>query len=97
MLAASRSDSGVKLIIQTPKGLKLVIASKLVISAPPLVSNLAGFDLSVQERSLFQQWATGAYYATLVSNTGIPDTVAITNVGADTAYNLPVGKYILCP
>ena len=97
MLATSRSNSGVKLVIQTPQGLKLVIASKLIISIPPLLSNLVGFDLSIQERTLFQQWGTGAYYTSLVSDTGIPDGVDVTNVGADTAYNLPPGKCILFP
>ncbi|KAG8529124.1 uncharacterized protein KY384_005759 [Bacidia gigantensis] len=89
VIATLRTNNGVKLVIQTPQGLKLVIASKLIISAPPLVSNLAGFDLSTQERSLFQQWVTGAYYTSLVSDTGIPDIDSITNVGADTPYNLP--------
>ena len=75
----------------------MIIASKLIISVPPLLSNLAGFDLSIDEWSLFQEWVTGAYYASLVSDTGIPDDVDITNVGADTAYNLPKGTCILFP
>ena len=94
VLAISRSNRGVKLVVQTPQGLKLVIASKLIISVPPLLSNLAGFDLSPQERTLFQQWLTGAYYTALISDTGFPDDASITNVGPDTAYNLPPGTSI---
>lgn len=30
-----------------------------------------------------------AYYTGLISNTGIPDGTEITNIGADTLYNLP--------
>ena len=68
------------------------MAKKLVVSVPPLLSNLAGFDLSTTERSLFSQFQNGAYYTSLVRNTGIPDDISITNVGAGTPYNLPTGK-----
>ena len=92
MLATSRSNSGVKLVIRTPQGLKLVIASKLLISIPPLLSNLRGFDLSIQERTSFQQWVAGAYYTSLVADSGLPENVNILDVGPDAAYNLPQGK-----
>ena len=92
VLVTDRSGSDVKAVIQTPQGIKLIIAQKLVITAPPLISNLAGFDLSSNERTLFSQFTNGAYYTALLRNTGIPDDISITGVGADTPYNLPTSK-----
>ncbi len=90
-----RSGDGVKVAIKTSQGFKLILAKKLVISIPPLLSNLAGFDLSASERYLFGQFLNGAYYTSLLNNTGIPDDVDIVNVGANTLYNLP--KRIISP
>ncbi len=84
-----RSGDSVKVAIKTSHGFKLILAKKLVISIPPLLSNLAGFDLSASERYLFGQFLNGAYYTSLLNNTGIPDDVDIVNVGANTPYNLP--------
>ena len=60
----------------------------MVVSIPPLLSKLTGFDLCATEKSLFGQFTSGAYYTGLLRNTGIPDDVVITAV-ADTPYNLP--------
>ena len=89
VIATDRSGEGVKVLVKTPKGIKLVLAKKMVITIPPLLSTLAGFDLCENERSLFAQFTSGAYYTGLLRNTGIPDDVTITAVGANTPYNLP--------
>ena len=91
-IATERNNAGVKVVVKTASGLKLILAKKLVISIPPLLSNLAGFDLSITERTLFSQFQNVADYTSLVRNTGIPDDITITNVGAGTPYNLPTCK-----
>ena len=96
VISTDRSGKDVKVLVQTPKGVKLVLAKKIVISIPPLLSNLAGFDLYDTERSLFSQFTSGAYYTGLIRHAGIPDDVVITAVGANTSYNLPQGM-IACP
>lgn len=94
VIATDRNGVGnVEVLIQSPQGVKLILAKKLLISIPPLVSNLAGFDLSTTERNLFAQWSNGAYYTALLRNTGIPDNVDVVGVGAGTAYNLPTCKH----
>lgn len=94
MIATDRNgDGNVKVLIQSPQGVKLILAKKLLISIPPLVSNLAAFDLSTTERNLFAQWSNGAYYTALLRNTGIPDNVDVVGVGAGTVYNLPTCKH----
>ena len=99
VLATDRSGSGVKVLLQTPAGIKLILAKKLIITIPPKLNNLVGFDLSANETSLFSQFLNSAYYTALLRHTGIPNNVSLTNIGADTLYNLPVlpGIYSISP
>ena len=89
VIATDRSgDDGVKILVQTPKGVKLILAKKLVITIPPKLNNLVGFDLSTNETSLFAQFLNSAYYTSLIRSTNnIP---SITNIGTNTLYHLPV-------
>ncbi|KAL8717330.1 MAG: hypothetical protein Q9225_005422 [Loekoesia sp. 1 TL-2023] len=91
VIATDRHKNGVKIIAKTPGGIISISAKKLVISIPPLLSNLKGFDLSLTERDLFGQFLHGTYCTGLLRNTGIPDNVVVTGVGEDTPYNLPPG------
>lgn len=95
VVATDQNEHGVKSFAKTPQGIVLVLAKKLVISIPPLLSNLKDFDLSETERDLFGQFQHGAYYTGLLRNAGIPDNVFITGIGEDTPYNLPPGTCLL--
>ena len=100
VVVMDRSDPNcVKLLVQTTSGRKLVIAKKILSTIPPLLTNLHGFDLSAIEHALFQQYKYHTYYAGLLNNSGIPDTLQLQNVGEDTLYNLPVlpGAYYISP
>ena len=91
VVGMDRSHAGhVKLIIKTPSGPKLLRANKLVSTIPPILSNLQGFDLNRNEISIFKQFKYKSYYAAVLNNSGIPDTLSVTNVGASTPYHLPV-------
>lgn len=90
VIASQRTNTGVKLIINTPKGTKLVIAKKLLITIPPKVDILAPFNLSEQETSVFSRFIDVGYYTSLVKNTGIPDNVGLFNYAQDTPYYFPV-------
>lgn len=87
--AAQRSGNGVKLVVKTPTGKKLIVASKLLISIPPLVSNVAPFNLDSREEDLFQEWTYSAYYNGLINNTGLAAGTRYVNAGANTTYNIP--------
>ncbi|KAI4176177.1 MAG: hypothetical protein LQ343_001221 [Gyalolechia ehrenbergii] len=89
VIATSRNRRGVKITIKTPQGFKTILARKLVISIPPLLSNLRGFDLSEAERDLFGLFSSEAYYTGLLRNTGIPENVVLNNVATDSPYNIP--------
>ena len=79
-----------KLVIQTPGGSKLIRAKKIVSTIPPIISDLHGFDLDRNEVSIFRQFQSHGYYVGVLNHPGIPDNLSLSNVGANTLYNLPV-------
>ena len=100
VIATDRDAAGyANLLVQTPAGLKVIRAKKVLVTIPPKLDNLFGFDLDGTERSLFAQFGNSAYYTGLLRGTGIPDNYAVTNIGQDTAYNLPKlpGIYSISP
>jgi hypothetical protein len=100
VVATDRDAAGyANILVQTPSGLKIIRAKKIVVTIPPKIDNLFGFDLDVTELSLFSQFGNSAYYTGLLRNTGIPDNVSVNNIGANTPYHLPVlpGVYSISP
>ena len=100
VIATDRSGhDGVKVLVQTPTGRKLILAKKLLITIPPQLNNLLGFDLSANETNLFAQFLNSAYYTALIRHTSIPPLTSLTNIGANTPYNIPSlpGLYGITP
>ena len=89
VLATDRNGKLVKVLVQTPQGKKLIVAKKLIVTIPPMLDNLVGFDLCASERELFKQFKNSAYYTGVLRSTGIPDNSRIINVGANSIYHLP--------
>lgn len=95
--AAKREDSGVKLVLNTPSGKKLVKAKKLVVTAGPSNENLKALDLDSTETGIFGKWEFSSMHAGLVSHTGMPDGLAIVNAVPDASpgtLNWPKGQYV---
>lgn len=89
-ISTRRNCTGyVEVIIETPNGIKKVHAKKILLTIPPKLANLAGFDLDARERSVLGQFQNSAYYTGVLKNTGIPRGLFIENAGQDTLYNLP--------
>lgn len=88
-VALTSRFNGILLTVSTPQGPRLVKAKKMLITAPPLVSNLFSFALSPTEFALFNKFRPGYYYTAVVRVAGIPADVDIQNTGANTTYNLP--------
>ena len=100
VVATDRDALGyANILVQTPTGLKIIRAKKIVVTIPPKVDNLFGFDLDLTEIGLFSQFGNSAYYTGLLRNTGIPDNLSVNNIGQGTPYNLPVlpGVYSISP
>jgi hypothetical protein len=89
VLRVERSASGVRVLVSTPDGPRLIVARKLVVTSPPLLRNFAGFDLDATERNLFGQFVSGAYYTAVARLSGLPDGVELRNAAAGTPHQLP--------
>ncbi|KAI1170022.1 amine oxidase, flavin-containing superfamily [Nemania sp. FL0916] len=96
VLAVSRppysenSKSGVRpirVLVQTPTGRKLILAKELVITIPPLLSNLAGFDLNENEQNHFGKFYANGYYTGILNNTGLNESLAA--AGPSDNYGVP--------
>jgi hypothetical protein len=82
--------AGIRLVVRTPQGKKLICAKKLLIAIPPKLDFVAPFDLSDDEKTLFGKYIDVGYYIGIVRNTGFPDdNTLIANAAPDTEYNLP--------
>ncbi|KAK3934221.1 putative amine oxidase [Diplogelasinospora grovesii] len=93
--AASRENTGVKLLVKTPAGPKLVIAKKLLFTAPPTTDNLATFDLDGTESALFSKWQFSSVYVGVLSKTGLPDGLDLENATPNPAkHNLPTVPFV---
>lgn len=91
VIAAHRpqTPNSVRLVIQTPTGTKLILASQLLVSIPPLLSNMGPFALDARELALFSHFTYSAYYNGVVNNTGLAPGTRYINAGANTTYNIP--------
>jgi hypothetical protein len=101
VLATNRDcpDGYTHLLVKTPSGVKLIRAKKIVLTIPPKLGNLQGFDLDKTERKLFGQFSNSAYYTGILRNSGIPEDTTVANVGPNTRDNLPAlpGVYSIMP
>jgi hypothetical protein len=94
---ADRSDSGVKLVVNTPSGKKLVKAKKLLVTAAPTISNLKALDLDTTEKTVFGKWEWTSDWVGVISHTGLPDGLDLVNTVPDSspsALNLPKSSYV---
>lgn len=85
----NKDGDSVRVLVDTPSGRKIIRAKKIILTIPPKLENLRGFDLDKTERSLFRQFRNSAYYTGVLRNSGIPDNTSVSNVGQNTPYNLP--------
>jgi hypothetical protein len=76
-------------VVNTPDGVKIIRARKILVTIPPKLDNLAGFDLDRTESRLFGQFGNSAYYTGLLRGSGIPDNVSVNNIGDGTPFHLP--------
>ena len=91
--------AGIKLVVHTPQGNKLILAKKLLVAIPPRLGFLAPLDLSNKEKTLFGKFIDAGYYVGIVKNTGFPDNNSISKAAQNSEYNfasLP-GPYSFAP
>lgn len=98
MVRTNRNTKGRSLlVVRTPAGLKLILAKQILLTIPPKLANLRGWDLSRNERRLFSQFTNSAYYTSVVRDAALPANTTFFAVGASTPYQLaPLpGVYVI--
>ncbi|CBY01593.1 hypothetical protein IAQ61_003410 [Plenodomus lingam] len=90
----TRSSSGVTVEVQTPNGPKVIKAKKLLVTIPPTLENLEGFDLTSAETASFSQWQRIPYFVGVIHNTGLPDLTSFYNVDLTKPTFLPEDKFV---
>ncbi|KAE8168666.1 hypothetical protein BDV40DRAFT_2570 [Aspergillus tamarii] len=93
---ATRNSTGVELVVESADGSrKLIRAKKLLVTFPPTLSSLRGFDLRTDESALFSKWTHKNYYAAAITNTGIPAGINVLNTNPDNQPgSLPLPPFI---
>jgi hypothetical protein len=89
VLGVVREPDHVDVFAETPNGLVHIQAGKVVFAIPPTPSNVALLAPDAREASLFSRFFSNYYATSLVKFDGVPPGEAITNVAANTSYNLP--------
>ncbi|EMD61333.1 hypothetical protein GGP41_003963 [Bipolaris sorokiniana] len=84
----SKIDGRVRVLVQTPEGTRLVIAKKILITAPPTLDNLAPLDTSGDELKLFTQFTSINYFTTIVKN-AFPGNASVRNLALDRPFAIP--------
>lgn len=80
-----------ELLVSTKEGLKLLSCKQIILTIPPTLTNLRGWDLTPQELAVFSQYTTSnGYWAGLVKGVGLNQTVAISNAASNTPFNIPI-------
>lgn len=92
-------NSGVKLLVSTPTGPKVLIASQIVLGIPPILSNMQPFLLYEHEHLWLSRICGCLYYCGLVSDTGLPPIQRYTNAGTNTQHDQPrlLGDFWIYP
>lgn len=90
VLATERvsSSGNVKILVETPKGCRLILAKKILMAIPPTLSNLAAFQPSEDELNIFSQFTAVGYYTSIIKNAA-PVNVTLQNLALDKPYALP--------
>jgi hypothetical protein len=91
VIAGERGTShrqGVRLVVQTPTGKKLIVAKQLVLAIPQTIENMKTFGLDKRENRILSQIYGLPYYGGVVKNTGLASGFSYKNYAAKNTYNI---------
>jgi hypothetical protein len=86
-------------LVDTHAGPRVIACEKLLVTAPPVLSNLCAFDLDGKESGLLGRFQPNFYWTGVVRTTGLAPDLSVVNAAAKTPQNLaPLpGIYSLSP
>jgi hypothetical protein len=92
VISVTRGEAGVAVKVRQQGGgvLKTIRAKKLLMTGPPVLGNLRGWDLTAEEKNLFAKLRGYGYFAGAISNPDLPDNTSFTNVAAgNLSFHIP--------
>ncbi|EHK20199.1 uncharacterized protein TRIVIDRAFT_48107 [Trichoderma virens Gv29-8] len=89
IVSTQRQDGGTSLIINTPRGQKLVQAKNTLMTGLPTISNLKGWDLDDNEILIFSQFTNGGYAGGVVKSSTLNVTPSWGNVAPNGPFFVP--------
>lgn len=96
--AADRGASGVTLLVKSGCGKDVLVkAKRLLVTIPPTKDNMHPLDPDAAENALFAKWTYNDLQVGLLTGSGLPDGISITNVdpSADNStLHLPKGTFV---
>ncbi|KAI0881954.1 FAD/NAD(P)-binding domain-containing protein [Annulohypoxylon maeteangense] len=89
--SATRSNTSVSVVVNTPNGKKLIKAKKLLVTMPPTTSNLKPLGLDSRESGIFSKFQNKAFYTVLLNQTGLAEGFRYYNAkaAAGSTYHVP--------
>ena len=91
IVVMDRSNAScVKILVQTPSGMKLTWVEKRVSTIPPAPSILRGYDLDGTDQPIFRRFWYHSYYGGVLNHFSVPGNFSLTNVRTNILYILPV-------
>ncbi|KAI2466201.1 FAD/NAD(P)-binding domain-containing protein [Annulohypoxylon bovei var. microspora] len=88
---ASRSNTGISLVVNTPNGQKLIKAKKMLVAVPPKTDILKPLGLDQRESGIFSKFQSKAFYTVLLNQTGLEEGFRYYNAepAAGSTYHVP--------
>ncbi|KAK2610098.1 hypothetical protein N8I77_003554 [Diaporthe amygdali] len=79
-------------LVDSPEGPKLIIARKVLITAPliKVYDSRDNFDLIEDDDSLFKQFFANGYCTGIIKNTGLPANFTATGADSHQPYGIPM-------
>ncbi len=99
LLVQRPTRGNVTVVVASADGPRVIRCEKLLITAPPVPSNLVGVDLDLEESRLFSRFRGNYYWTGVLETSGLAPGLSLTNAAPETLANLapPPGIYSLSP
>lgn len=99
VVALQRSNDRVTVRVRTANGDKLVFAKKLLMTAPPMLFNLRGWDLRGNETRLFNKFSANSYFDAVIKSDQVLSSTQYISLSPTNPFNLPSlpGMFTISP
>jgi hypothetical protein len=89
ILSVRRTNDEVRVRVQSKGKTRMIIGKRLLMSAPPVLENLRGWDLSDEEERLFNKFRATAYFDAVIKKENLSDDAQYANLDPSNPFSLP--------